>query len=36
MPPLSAYPEAQRGRIQSALEELQIHDPKDGPKVSEA
>ena len=36
VPPLSAYPEAQRGRIQSALEELQIHDPKDGPKVSEA
>jgi len=36
MPPLSAYPESQRGRIQSALEELQIHDPKDGPKVSEA
>ncbi len=36
MPPLSAYPESQRGRIQSALEELQINDPKDGPKVSEA
>jgi len=36
MPPLSAYPESQRGRIQSALEELQVHDPKDGPKVSEA
>ncbi len=36
IPPLSAYPESQRGRIQSALEELQIDDPKDGPKVSEA
>lgn len=36
MPPLSAYPESQRARIQSALEELPVHDPKDGPKVSEA
>ena len=33
MPPLSAYPEAQRARIQSALEELPISDPDDGPKV---
>ncbi|MEM7472527.1 MAG: penicillin-binding protein 2 [Pseudomonadota bacterium] len=33
MPPLSAYPQAQRGRIQSALEELPVSDPDDGPKV---
>ncbi|MEM6408369.1 MAG: penicillin-binding protein 2 [Pseudomonadota bacterium] len=32
-PPLSAYPAAQRTRIQSALEELPISDPDDGPKV---
>ena len=29
MPPLSAYPSAQRGRIRSALDELQISDPAD-------
>lgn len=32
VPPLSAYPSAQRGRIRSALEELQLDDPDDGPR----
>ena len=37
VPPLSAYPSSQRGRIRSALEELQLDDPDDGPrKASEA
>ncbi len=35
IPPLSAYPEAQRNRIQSSLEELPIADPRDGPKVAQ-
>ena len=32
VPPLSAYPQAQRGRIRSALEALPLSDPSDGPK----
>jgi penicillin-binding protein 2 len=35
IPPLSAYPEAQRGRIRTALEELPIVDPDDGPKQAQ-
>ncbi|WP_299300800.1 penicillin-binding protein 2 [uncultured Litoreibacter sp.] len=32
VPPLSAYPSSQRGRIDSALKELQLNDPADGPR----
>lgn len=37
VPPLSAYPSSQRGRIRSRLDELQLHDPTViAQKVSEA
>ncbi len=32
VPPLSAYPESQRGRIRSLLQSLPLSDPADGPK----